>query len=146
MTEVTVRRTSLGQTAGIDTPEQEISEELPRRAPSRRDRLSRRVSRPLRSLQGVPHVGTWSGLLLVTLGLVLLVVAWGEVAGLTAVSLQLPYLLSAGLPGLALVAIGLTVVNISAKQADSRARMEQTDELRELLAELRRAVIDGERS
>jgi hypothetical protein len=39
-----------------------------------------------------------------------------------------------------LVAVGLTVVSISAKRADARIRTEQLTELRDLLAELRRAV------
>ncbi len=70
----------------------------------------------------------------------MLVVAWGRVAGLTNVALQLPYVVSAGFGGLGMVAVGLTVVNVAAKQADARERTRQIGELRDLLAELRSTV------
>lgn len=103
-------------------------------------RVVRRLVRPVTVIRSVPHAATYAGVLLVSVGAVLLAVAWGKVAGLTDVSLQVPYVLSAGFPGLALVAAGLTVVNVAAKQGDARERTRQVGELQDLLAELRRAV------
>ena len=106
------------------------------------DGLTRRVSRPLQALRGVPHLGTWAGLLVAAVGAVLLVVAWARTAALTDVALQVPYVVSAGLTGLGLVVVGMTVVSINAKAEDARERTRQLRELRELLAELRRTVED----
>jgi hypothetical protein len=112
----------------------------PARGPSRARALTARLTRPFRGLREVPHVDTWAGVLLTAGGAVLLVIAWGKTAGLSYVPLQIPYVVSAGFTGLGLVAVGLTVVSISAKRADARIRTEQLAELRDLLAELRRAV------
>jgi hypothetical protein len=112
------------------------------RGSSRTRALTARLSRPVRALREVPHIDTWTGVLLTAVGVVLLVVAWGRTAGLAYVPLQIPYVISAGFTGLGLVAVGLTVVSISAKRADARTRSEQLTELRDLIAELRRAVED----
>jgi hypothetical protein len=111
--------------------------------PSRIDRLYRRLARPIAIVRNVPHIGTWVGVFLAAAGAVLLAIAWGRTAGLTNVALQVPYIVSAGFTGLGLIATGLTVVNISAKQADARERTRQVSELRELLSELRSVVEDG---
>lgn len=100
------------------------------------------LTRALASLRAVPSIGTYLGVGLATVGLVMLVVAWGRVAGLTNVALQLPYVVSAGFGGLGMVAVGLTVVNVAAKQADARERTRQLAELRDLLAELRSSVTE----
>ena len=123
---------------GFDLVTGEVHDE-----PSRFDAVSRRVSRPLQSLRAVPHLGTWVGIILAAAGGVLLAIAWGRTAGLTNVGLQIPYVISAGFTGLGLIATGLTVVNITAKQEDSRERVRQVAELRELLSELR-AVVGGD--
>lgn len=98
--------------------------------------------RAVASLRAVPQLATWVGVGLATAGVVLLVVAWGKTAGLTSVALQVPFVVSAGFGGLGLVAVGLTVVNVAAKRADATERHRQLDELRGLLAELRRAAED----
>lgn len=103
------------------------------------------VGRRLSTVRAIPHLVTWIGVGLTTIGLILLVVAWGKVAGLTNVGLQMPYLVSAGFTGIALVLVGLTVVNIDAKRADAAARTAQLGELRGLLAELRTAVEEEEK-
>jgi hypothetical protein len=105
-------------------------------APGRLSAITRRVS----ALRATPHLMTWTGIAVSTAGLVLLVVAWGRTAGLTNVALQVPYLISAGFTGVALVIVGLTVVNIDAKRTDSAERTRQLTELRGLLAELRATV------
>lgn len=110
------------------------------RPPGRVETGLRRLGRPVVALRAVDHVGTYAGVLLTLLGVVLLLVAWGRTAGLANVALQVPYLVSAGCTGLALVAVGLTVVNISAKAEDARKRREQLSELQAILAELRRVV------
>jgi hypothetical protein len=102
--------------------------------------LLKRVSRPVASLKAVPNLGTWSGVLLSTVGAILLVIAWGRTAGLTEVARQIPYVVSAGFTGLGLVAVGLTVINISAKRADAVVRTRQIGELHGLLAEMRKVV------
>jgi hypothetical protein len=104
------------------------------------DGARRRVSRPFQALRQVPHLGTWAGLLDAAAGAALLVIAWARTAGLTDVGLQVPYVVSAGFTGLGLVVVGMTVVSISAKREDSQERARQLRELREVLAELRRAV------
>ena len=108
--------------------------------PSRGSRVTARFAKPIAQLRGVPHIGTYAGIGLVALGAVLLVIAWGRVAGKAEVALQVPYVVSAGFIGLGLIAAGLTVVNINAKLADARERSRQISELRDLLSELHRAV------
>jgi len=96
-----------------------------------------RLTRPLAALRNVQNLGTWVGVLLSAAGLVLIAVAWGRVAGLTNVGLQMPYVVSAGFTGLGLVAVGLAVVSISTKRDDAAERSRQLRELREVLADLR---------
>lgn len=108
--------------------------------PSRLHPLTSRLTRPVSALRQVPGIATYAGLGLVLAGGVLLVVAWGKTAGLTNVALQVPYLVSAGCTGLALVAVGLTVVSLAARTADARARQDQLLELQHVLAEIRRSL------
>lgn len=96
-----------------------------------------RLLRPVAGLLAIPRLLTWAGLLVSVVGLVLLVVAWGRTAALTSVALQVPYVVSAGFTGLALVAVGLTLVSIDAKHADARLRTHQLEEMRALVAELK---------
>ncbi|MFN2537442.1 MAG: hypothetical protein ABR549_04720 [Mycobacteriales bacterium] len=107
-------------------------------APGRLTGLTRRLA----VLRATPHLVTWAGIGTSAVGMVLLVIAWGKTAGLTNVALQIPYLVSAGFTGIALVLVGLTVVNIDAKRADAAERSRQLSELRGLLAELRSTVED----
>lgn len=110
---------------------------------SRFQGAARRLSGPWVALRGVPHVATYAGLGLLLAGLALIVIAWQRTAALTNVGLQIPYLISAGCTGLALVAMGLAVINIAAKAEDARRRREQISELHHLLAELRQVVEPG---
>ena len=89
---------------------------------------------------------TYVGIGVTILGFVLIVVAWGQVAGQTNVALQMPYLLSGGLIGLALVLVGLTVISVAAKRRDAALREQQTLLLADALNELRVALEgDGRR-
>lgn len=86
------------------------------------------------------------GVALALVGMVLIAIAWGQVAAETDVALQMPYLLSGGLIGLAFVLIGLTVVNIASRRRDTALREEQTQLLADALSELRAALEnDGRR-
>lgn len=126
MSQTALPAAELGQTADV------VKDERPSPAA-----LGRRLARPASALGSVPHIGTYTGVVLAAIGGILLTIAWGKTAGLTVVSLQIPYLISAGFTGVALVTVGLTVINLSAKHADARARSQQLTELRDLLAELR---------
>jgi hypothetical protein len=120
-------------------PGEVIGDEEEERRPSP---LAARLGRPLAALRGVPNLGTWLGVVLSAGGLVLIAIAWGRTAGQSNVALQVPYVVSAAFTGLGLVVIGLAVVSISAKRADSEERMRQIRELREALADLRQTLDD----
>lgn len=70
-------------------------------------------------------------------GFLAIAYAWGKVAGLTAVPLQVPYLVSGGLTGLGLVLVGVTLVNLQAKREDAAARDRQLHQLIEILTEVK---------
>ena len=99
--------------------------------------LLTRLSRPFAALKGVADLGTWVGVGISALGLILIAIAWGRTAGLTNVGLQTPYVISAGFTGLGLVVVGITIVSITAKRADAVERTRQLRELRDILADLR---------
>jgi hypothetical protein len=104
------------------------------------DTSSSRSPRGVDLLRSTPHVGTYAGIGVVVVGVVLLAVAWGRTAGLTDVGRQVPYLIAAGLGGIGVVAVGLLTVAVSTGRADAAARRAQADELREALLDLRRAI------
>lgn len=91
----------------------------------------------LRPLSPVP---TYIGIAIAAAGFVLILIAWGKVAGLTNVALQMPYLVSGGLTGLALVMVGVTTVNVAAKRRDAVLREQQTALLADALRELSNAL------
>ncbi len=97
----------------------------------------------LRPLSPTP---TYLGVALTVIGFVLIAIAWRQVAAETNVALQLPYLVSGGLTGLALVMVGVTVVNVAAKRRDAVLREQQTALLADALQELSAALDpDGRR-
>lgn len=85
-------------------------------------------------------VPTYVGVAVTAVGFILLAICWGKVAGETDVARQLPYLASGGLIGVALVMVGLTVVNVAAKRRDGFRREQQTQLLADALHELRGAI------
>ena len=86
----------------------------------------------------------WAGVVLCAIGFVLIVYTWGRVAALLNVALQLPYIVSGGFTGLALIVVGLTVINVATKRQDAAERSRQLSELRELLAEMRSALEENQ--
>ena len=83
---------------------------------------------------------TYVGIAALLAGFALIAVAWALIAGLTDVWKQMPYLLSAGLPGLGLVMTGLVIVNVSVRRQDGAARARQTAMLAEALRDLQQAL------
>jgi hypothetical protein len=79
----------------------------------------------------------WIGMVIAGLGFVLLGIAWSQVAGETEVYLQLPYVVSAGMTGLGMIMVGLTVINVSAKRRDALERERQMDQLVNILEEVK---------
>lgn len=86
----------------------------------------------------------WLGIACAAAGFTLIFVAWGMIAGETQVYFQIPYLVSAGFTGLALVMVGLTAVNVAAARHDSSERMRQTDQLVAILTEVSAALAERE--
>ena len=91
---------------------------------------------------GQAGIGVWLGLFLSMVGFGLIVFAWGKVAGLLDVSLQIPYLVSAGLTGLGLIMVGLLIVGLSVRQREAADRERQLEELIEAMIRIRRSI-DG---
>ena len=83
---------------------------------------------------------TYLGIVVTLIGFALIGIAWSQVAGLVDVWKQMPYLLSAGLPGLGLVMTGLVVVNVSARRQDGATRARQMATLTEALRDLQRTL------
>lgn len=102
--------------------------------------LSSRIP-ALRPLSPTP---TYLGVALAVVGFVLIAVAWGQSAGETNVARQIPYLISGGLTGLALVMVGVTTVSVAAKRRDAVLRAQQTELLAGALQELTAALDPGD--
>lgn len=85
-------------------------------------------------------VPTYIGVALALIGFALIAYGWAKVAGLVDVWKQMPYVLSAGLPGLGLVMTGLVFINVSARRQDSAERARQTAALTEALHDLQRSI------
>lgn len=90
-------------------------------------------------------VPTYFGIALCVAGFILLAVTWGQVADEVQVHRQIPYLVSGGFTGLALVLIGVTVVNVAAKRADAADREHQHDQLTGALRDLRATLEEDAR-
>jgi hypothetical protein len=83
---------------------------------------------------------TYAGIAISLVGFALLGFAWSEIAGLSDVWRQMPYLVSAALPGLGLVMTGLVVVNVSSRRQDGAERARQMDTIAEALHDLQRSI------
>lgn len=78
----------------------------------------------------------YGGVVVVAAGFALIALTWGKVAGLDAVALQLPYLVSGGLTGLGLVIVGATAVNVHTKLREGAERERQSQQLSEILGQV----------
>jgi hypothetical protein len=99
----------------------------------------RRLRLPRVRLGGV-GTGVWIGLLILAGGFGLLAITWSQVAALTDVAAQLPYLVSGGLVGIGLILLGLLIVNLSVKRKEALDRRRQLEEVRDALISLRSAI------
>src|SRR3954447_2124563 len=88
------------------------------------------------------HLPTVVGLVLAAAGLLVIAYGWLQVAGMAAVALQTPYVLSAGFTGLGLVITGVFVVAAWSQRRAAHEREQQLAQLIEVLADLDR---DGDR-
>jgi hypothetical protein len=102
--------------------------------------LGGRKSRLQVLLEPASLVPTYVGVAITLIGFALIGYAWVKVADLTEVWQQMPYVVSAGLPGLGLVMTGLVVINVSARRQDGAARERQMFTLAEALQELQRSI------
>jgi hypothetical protein len=84
-------------------------------------------------------VPTYVGVIVALIGFALIGYAWAKVAGLIEVWQQMPYVMSAGLPGLGLVMTGLVIINVSARRQDGAARARQLAALGEALHDLQQS-------
>ncbi len=100
-------------------------------APSRR-----RFAGVARIVDASSTVPIYVGVAVALAGFVLFAVTWGQVAALTNVALQLPYIASGGLTGLALVMVGMTIVNVQSRRRDGAERSRQMERLAGLLGEV----------
>ena len=80
----------------------------------------------VRALRPLSPVPTIAGVVVVAVGLLMIAVAWSQVAGEANVARQVPYLVSGGIFGLAFVLIGLTVINVASKRRETALREQQT--------------------
>lgn len=85
----------------------------------------------------------YAGVASIVVGFALIGYVWGQVAGLTAVPLQLPYFASGGLASLGLIIVGVTLISIQTKLADAQRRDRQIAQLSELLDQIR-VLLGGE--
>jgi hypothetical protein len=86
---------------------------------------------------------TYTGVVVVAVGFALIGLAWARVAALLNVGLQMPYVVSAGFVGLALVMVGLVLVNLAARRRDAATRTRQLDRLTSILGDLQRDLTAG---
>jgi hypothetical protein len=93
-------------------------------------------ARVLRLLTPPPVLLVYGGVALVGVGFLLLGVTWARVAERLNVALQLPYLVSGGFTGLALVMVGLLAVNIGIRRQDAAERAAESDRVIAALREL----------
>jgi hypothetical protein len=107
------------------------------------DTSSGPIAGVVQTLRAIPHVGVWLGILITGVGAGLVIFAWAETAAQTAVALQLPYVVSAGFTGVAIVVVGLTIVQIATKDEAARERSRQILELSAQVAALRR-IVEGD--
>ena len=98
------------------------------------------VGRTFRFARPLSPVPTIIGMLVAAVGLLLIGIAWNQVAAEADVSRQVPYLLSGGIFGLALVLLGALIINVASKRRETALREQQTRLLSAALDELGRVL------
>lgn len=83
-----------------------------------------------------PTTGVWIGLGLAAAGFVTIFYSWSKVAGLVIVAQQVPFLVSGGLSGVALVIVGVTALGVAVRREDRRDRTDQLVQITRLLDSL----------
>jgi hypothetical protein len=109
------------------------------------------VTDPAEPAAPPPRSSRWTGLLATTspvpvltgvavtaVGFALIALAWAKIAALTDVALQLPYLVSAGVTGLALVMVGLLIISIAVRRQDAAEHRRQLEALTEAVRDMQR--------
>lgn len=76
---------------------------------------------------------TYLGVTSIAIGVGLIAYTWGRVAGTLAVPLQLPYVASGAVTGLAMVVVGSNLISIASKRRDTAVRARQLEELSALM-------------
>ena len=89
---------------------------------------------------------TIAGVFLVATGFLLIALGWFLVSGTVNVALQMPYLVSAAVTGLALIVIGAAFVAIAAKREDADRRIRTLERLETVLRDLATESPDERRS
>ena len=82
-------------------------------------------------------VRPWAGWILAGVGIIVIIVGWYGVSGQALVAKQLPYLISGGLGGVALVGIGAAMLSAERRRQDT-GRIER---LEEMVVELRSVLL-----
>jgi hypothetical protein len=77
-----------------------------------------------------------AGVALAVAGVVAIFLAWNGAAGVDHVQGQIPYLISGGLVGLALIGAGLMVVNVQARRQDTADVVARLDDIAEAVHHL----------
>lgn len=85
-------------------------------------------------------VSAWAGLALVVVGFAEIIYSWFELAGMLSVALKMLYVVSEGKTGLALIIIGVGVVDMGVRRQDRAEREQQLAQMRQVHTELRSAV------
>ena len=104
------------------------------------DEVGSGTSRVATLLRPGSPLPVYIGVALCVAGFAMLAFTWGRVADEVQVYRQIPYLVSGGFTGLALVLVGVTVVNVAAKRADAADRQRQHDQLTGALRDLRATI------
>lgn len=86
------------------------------------------------------NILTYVGVVVIAAGFGLIAFGWGKVAGLGDVASQMPYLVSAGITGLALVIVGVLLVNVAAKRQGEEDLARQVERLSAILTDLDRSL------
>ena len=82
-------------------------------------------------------VRPWAGWILAGVGIIVIIVGWYGVSGQALVAKQLPYLISGGLGGVALVGVGAAMISAERRRQDT-GRIER---LEEMVGELRAVLL-----